>query len=152
VAHTRRPRISAAAETRPGFRVARSNYSIGTLVWLIPFALVVTFLEAILFSVTRRRREAFAEVGAWWWSLFHFGRVRGARRRAQALRTVRDHDLAELQVGPSVRLRTFLTHHHADERMESIGDVVRGWVDAVSDGLRHPAVLAFIAFLAVLGV
>jgi GT2 family glycosyltransferase len=135
---------------RKRVRVVLTSYSFVTLLWLVPFALVATFAEAILFSVTRRRREAFAEAGAWWWSLFHVGRIRPARRRAQALRTVRDRDLAELQVGPTTRLRTFLTHHRADERMESIGDVLRGWGDAVADGLRHPAVIAFIVFLGLL--
>jgi GT2 family glycosyltransferase len=136
---------------RKRVRVVLSSYSFATLLWLVPFALAVTLFESVVFSVTRRRREAFAEVAAWWWSLLHFGRLRAARHRAQVHRTVRDRELAELQVGPSTRLRTFLTHHRADERVESMGDVLRGWGDTLADGLRNPAVLAFLAFLVVLG-
>ena len=31
-----------------------------------------------------------------------------------------------------------------------MGDVLRGWGEAIADGLRHPAVLAFLVFLGVL--
>ncbi|HZP31483.1 MAG TPA: glycosyltransferase family 2 protein [Acidimicrobiia bacterium] len=144
------PRRTLRDVARKRVRVVLSNYSSATLLWVVPFALLLSTIEAVAFSVTRRRREAFAELGAWWWSLVHPGRFRAARRRAQALRTVRDRDLAELQVGPAARLRTFLTHHRADERVESMGDVLRAWIETVADGLRHPAVLFFLAFLAVL--
>ena len=45
-------------------RVVLTNYSLVTLLWVTPFALALSFFEAIAFSLTRRRREAFAEFGA----------------------------------------------------------------------------------------
>ncbi len=140
------------ALARKRVRVVLTSCSVPTLLWVIPFALALSFFEAIAFALTRRRKQALAEFGAWWWNLVHLGRLRAPRRRAQALRTVRDRELAELQVGPSARLSTFLSHHRADERIETIGDVVRGWGESLADALRHPAVLFFLLFLAVMGV
>src|SRR4029453_9142142 len=106
--------------------------------------------DAIVFMFTRRRAEAFAEVRAWWWNTLHLGRLRRARRRAQSLRTIHDSELRELQLGWSERVKSFLNHHHADERMESMGDRLRAGADSLAAVLRHPGTIAFLAFLGVL--
>jgi len=138
------------ARARRRVRTAFTCYSTGSLVWIVPLGLVVSTLEVLAFLFSRRRTEALAEARAWWWCLGHPGRIRRARRRAQQLRTVHDLDLWELQIGWVARLRSFLTHHHADERVESIGDRVRLWGDRTADALRHPGTLAVAAFLVVL--
>jgi GT2 family glycosyltransferase len=129
-------------------RVVLTCYSRATLLWVVPLALTVAFVEAILFSVTSRRRAAFAGLGAWWWNLFHRRRYRDARRRAQALRRLHDSELHELQVGVGASFGAFLSHHRADERMESIGERGRDAIDSASEAFRHPASIAFVAFLA----
>jgi len=128
-------------------RVVLTCYSRATLLWVVPLALTVAFVEAILFSVTSRRRAAFAGLGAWWWNLFHRRRHRDARKRAQAQRRLHDSELHELQVGVGATLGAFLAHHRADERMESLGDRSREAMDSAGQAMRHPASLAFVAFL-----
>lgn len=124
--------------------------SIPTLLWVVPIGLTASLVEAAAFCFTRRRAEAFAEVRAWWCCVLHPGSIRRARRRAQAHRTIHDAELHELQLGWRARVRSFLTHHHADERMESMGDRLRRTVDALADTARHPGTLAFGLFVLVL--
>lgn len=145
-----RPDLRETARRR--IRTLFACYSFASLLWIVPFGLALSMLEALVFMFTRRRREAFAEARAWWWNLLHPGRIRRARRRAQKHRTIHDSELHELQVGWLARLNSFLSHHHADERMESMGDRARAWLDRLADGLRHPGTVAFGAFLLVLVV
>ena len=116
-------RVEIRDRARRRVRTVFTCYSFLSLIWIVPFGIVVSMLEALAFMFSRRRTEAFAEARAWWWNLLRPGQVRKARRRAQKHRTVHDLDLWELQLGWTARLRSFLTHHHADERMESIGDL-----------------------------
>ncbi len=131
---------------RSRVRVVLTCYSASTLLRIVPLGLAVTFVEAFAFALTSRRAGAFADLGAWVWNLLHFNRIRRARRRAQALRTVRDGELHELQVGAGARAGEFLAQHHADERMRSLGERGRDVVDAFLDVLRHPAAIALAAF------
>lgn len=131
---------------RSRVRVVLTAYSGSTLVHIVPLGLAVSFVEAVAFALTRRRAGAFADLGAWVWNLLHFGRIRAARRRAQALRSVRDSELHELQVGAGARAGAFLTQHHADEKMRSLGDRGRDMVEALTDILRHPAAIALAAY------
>ncbi|MFM8303491.1 MAG: hypothetical protein ACKOA9_04215, partial [Actinomycetota bacterium] len=137
---------------RRRIRTIFTCYSFLSLLWIVPFGIVSSSLEALAFMFSRRRVEAFAEARAWWWNLLRPGRYRRARSRAQSRRTVHDLDLWELQLGWVARVRSFLTHHHADERVESIGDRIRAWTDRVSDALRHPGTAAFVAFLGFLAL
>jgi len=127
-------------------RVVLTSYSAVTLLRIVPFGLAVSFVEAFAFALTSRRAGAFADLGAWLWNLLHFGRLRPARRRAQALRSVRDSDLHELQVGAGARAGAFLAQHHADERMRSLGERGRDLVAAFTDVLRHPAAIALAGY------
>ncbi|MEX2267995.1 MAG: glycosyltransferase [Acidimicrobiia bacterium] len=133
-------------------RVVLTCYSAATLLRVVPTAVVVAFVEAIAFALTSRRAGAFAELGAWVWNLLHFGRLRPARRRAQELRRVRDRDLYELQVGAGARAGAFLSQHHADVRMKSIGERGRDALDTFAEFMRHPAAIALIAFFVLLVV
>jgi GT2 family glycosyltransferase len=141
-----RPDESALARSR--VRVLFTSYSLRKLLWLVPVGFVVGFVEALGDLFVGRPRRARAAVGSWFSNLFHVRRLRASRRRAQALRTVPDSDLRELQVSSSARLGAFLAHHlHTDTRLRSIGDASRSAVDSVSDGMRTPAAIAFLGFL-----
>lgn len=129
-------------------RVALTCYSFRSLLWAVPVGLTVAFVEAVAFAPTRRRSEGFARLGAWWWNLLHFGRLRPARKRAQALRRVHDGELRELQVGAGASVGAFLTEHRADRRMEMFGERTRDALEALGESLRHPASVAFVAFVA----
>ncbi|MEI8001841.1 MAG: glycosyltransferase, partial [Actinomycetes bacterium] len=142
-----RSRAEVRERARLRVRTVFTCYSAASLAWIVPIALVGSLLEALAFMFSRRRVEAFADIRAWWWNLVHVRRVRRARRRAQQRRTIPDSDLRELQLGWSERLQSFLAHHHADERVESIGDRMRATADGVFAALRHPGTVAFAAFL-----
>jgi len=135
---------------RARVRVILACYSTTTLLWVVPLGLVVTFVEAIVFLPTRRRRVAGAGFGAWCWNILHFGRVRGARHDAQSRREIQDSDLHELQAGAGARFGTFLTHRHADERIQSLGDRMRATSESMGDALRAPAAIALLAAFVVL--
>ena len=150
--------VEAAAARRPGdaptarevarrrVRVLLTCYSFTSLLRVIPFGIALACFEAVVFAPTPRRRQATAVIGAWRWNLVRLGRVRAARRRAQALRTIHDGELRSLQVGAGARVGAFLTQHSADERIESLEDRVRDTLETLGAALVHPASLALAAF------
>ena len=150
----REDRPDEFAMARSRVRVLFTSYSWHKLLWLVPLGFVVGFVEAVGDLITGRPRRARAAIGSWFSNLLHIRRLRASRRRAQALRTVHDSELRELQVSSTARLGAFLAHHlHTDTRLRTLGDASRSAVDSVSDGLRTPAAIAFLGFLvmAVLG-
>ncbi|HEY5164929.1 MAG TPA: glycosyltransferase family 2 protein, partial [Acidimicrobiia bacterium] len=94
--------VEAASARRPGdaptardvarrrVRVLLTCYSFSSLLRVIPIGIALAFFEALVFAPTPRRRQATAVIGAWRWNLVHLARLRAARRRAQALRTIHD--------------------------------------------------------------
>jgi GT2 family glycosyltransferase len=144
------PSVSAVARRR--VRVVLTCYSFATLLWVIPFGVFLSFVEAIVFLPTRRRRAAFAGFSAWWWNFFHLGRVRRARKPAQHARAIHDSELHELQVSAGARFGAFLTAHHADDRLQSLGERGRFAMESISEAFRTPASYAALAVLVVLFV
>jgi GT2 family glycosyltransferase len=145
---TSQRRTDNAAVARNRLRTVLLCYARGTLVWLVPWAFLLTLGEAVLLTVTRRRRAAWHALGAWWWNLRRFGALRRARRRVQARRRVPDGELRELQVGVGTRLRAWLTTHvHAEERIREFSDASRDWTDATMAGLRQPVAIAAVVVL-----
>ncbi len=142
-----RPDELALARSR--VRVLFTSYSFHKLLWLVPIGFVVGFVEALGELLVGHPRRARAAIGSWFSNLIHVRSLRASRRRAQALRTVHDSELSELQVSSTARLGAFLAHHlHTDTRLRNLGDASRSAVDSVSDGIRTPAAIAFLGFLA----
>ena len=142
--------LADVARTR--VRVLLTSYSKRRLAWLVPMGLLVALVEAAIFTFTRRRARARAVLGAWSWNLRHSREVRESRKRAQALRRIHDRDLYELQARGNARLRAFLAESTgARERIRSIGDAGRTWVEEASSGLRQPITVAA-CVVAVLGL
>lgn len=142
------PDVHAMARAR--VRVIFTCYARATLLWLVPLGLAITLVEALVFLPTRRRRVAGAGFGAWFWNVLHFGRIRRARRDAQARRVIHDHDLRELQLGAGARFGAFFNQHHADERLESMGERASGAAERLGEALRTPAAIVLLVALAVL--
>jgi GT2 family glycosyltransferase len=148
---TDRPDEFALACSR--VRVLFTSYSLARLVWLVPLGFVVGFVEAVGDLIIGRPRRARAAIGSWFSNLVHLRRLRASRRRAQRLRRVHDSELRELQVSSTARLGAFLAHHlNTDTRLRSLSDASRSAVDSVSDGVRTPAAIAFLGFLALVAV
>jgi GT2 family glycosyltransferase len=142
--------LAGVARTR--VRVLLTSYSKRRLAWLVPMGLFVALVEAAIFTFTRRRARARAVLGAWSWNLRHSREVRESRKRAQALRRIHDRDLYELQARGNARLLAFLAESTvARERIRSIGDAGRTWVEEASSGLRQPITVAA-CVVAVLGL
>jgi len=137
------PRVVA----RRRIRTVLSCYSVATLLWVVPVGFLLALVESIVFLPTRRRREALAGLGAWFWAAFHLGNVRRARRHAQHGRSVHDAELHELQVGAGARFGTFLSQHHADDRLRSLGDRARDAYESFAEVFRTPAATALLVVL-----
>jgi GT2 family glycosyltransferase len=147
---TRTDRPDEIALARSRVRVLLTSYSFLTLLWLVPVGIVVGCIEALGDLLTGHPRRARAAISAWITNLVHFGRLRASRKRAQAHRKVRDRELRDLQIGSITRVNAYLTLHlHTDDRLRTLGDRSRDAVDRVSDGMRAPAAIAFLAFVAV---
>jgi GT2 family glycosyltransferase len=146
-----RPDELALARTR--VRVLFTSYSFHKLLWLVPVGFVVGFVEAIGNLLVGHPRRARAAIGSWFSNLIHVRSLRPSRRRAQSLRTVHDSELRELQASSTARLNAFLAHHlHTDTRLRDLSDASRTAVDSMSDGIRTPAAIAFLCFLALVVV
>lgn len=142
------PSVGDVAQAR--VRVLLTSYSRASLAYVVPVGLAVSLLEAIVLLPTSRRREAGAAFSAWWWNVARFGRVRRARRAAQARRAIHDGDLRELQVGAGARVSAFLAHRNADERIQSVGERGRDLLEAFGEAMRTPASYALLAAIVVL--
>jgi len=142
-------KLSLRGIARARMRVLMICYSRLTLAWLMPLGLIASSIQALVLLPTHNRYIASSEFRAWWWSIFHFRRVRTARKAAQGSRVIHDSDLRELQVGMYSRFDAFLDHSQADERIESVGDRVGSLVDRISDGLRSPAAIGLVMVLIV---
>lgn len=139
------PTVRAVARRR--VRVVLTCYSFASLLRIVPVGIALAVFEALVFAPTPRRRQAGAVIGAWRWNLLRLGRLRAARRRAQAKRTIHDGELRLLQVGAGARVGAFLTQHSADERIESLEDRVRDTLESLGAALVHPASVALAVFL-----
>ena len=134
---------------RTRIRTVLTLSSMGTLLWVVPVGIVASFVEAIVLTVTFRRRRVRSALGAWWWNLRHFRSVRKSRRKARRDRRVDDGELRRLQVR-GTRMRGFVSHHFAtEERVRSLADAGRTAVGAASAGARQP-LFALVAALTVL--
>ncbi|MGH9026086.1 MAG: glycosyltransferase family 2 protein, partial [Acidimicrobiia bacterium] len=147
---TSQRRTDNAAVARNRLRAVLLCSSRGTLLWLVPWAFLLMLVEAVLLTLTRRRRAAWHALGAWWWNFRRLGALRRARRRVQVRRRVPDSELRDLQVGIGTRLRAWLTTHvHAEDRLRGLSDTSRTWTDATVASLRQPIGIVGVIALAV---
>ena len=131
-----RPNESALARSR--VRVLLTSYSLLTLIWLVPFGIVVGFIEALGHLFTGRPAAARAAVTGWFSNLFHLRRLRASRKPRNRSGTSRTGSrAADREHHPPGRL---LSHHlHTDERLRSFSDRSRTAVGTVSERVRGPA-------------
>ena len=101
---------AAALAARHRVRTLLTSYRAGSLVTIVPLALLVSGAQALWALVTGRAGLAKAALGAWPWNLARLGSLRDGRRAVASFRRVRDHDVRRHMVpglvGPRVqRLR-----------------------------------------------
>src|SRR6266542_4901328 len=83
---------------RARIRTVLALSSVRTLLWVVPVGIAASFVEALLLTLTFRRRRARSALGAWWWNLRRLREVRRAGRKPRRARRVDDRELRDLQV------------------------------------------------------
>jgi GT2 family glycosyltransferase len=110
------------------------NYSARRLVTVLPVAVALAVVNAVLFLFTGRRREALQVVEALQWNALHLpGTIRG-RRRAQRARAVTDSEVMRFMVSGAPRVRSYV-----ERALESVvGDPTVGLEEAEGMSLDEP--------------
>jgi len=123
-------------QNRHRVRSLLSCYSRVHLLRVVPQALLLTTIEALVALLGGRPRHSRDLVGAWTWNLRHLGAIARRRRRAARTRTVRDAEVRELQVRGSARFTAFLRGQvgPADDRLAALAATGRD----LSSALRAP--------------
>ena len=86
-------------------RAMLTAYSPLTLLWLIPYDLIVSVLDAIGNLLLLRWRPMARYLRSWLWNLYHLPSTIGLRRRFRGVRSAGDEELFRFQARGSVRLR-----------------------------------------------
>jgi len=86
-------------------RAMLTAYSPLTLLWLIPYDLVVSVLDSLASLLLLRWRPAVRHLFSFGWNLFHLPSTFGQRRRFRSVRIAGDEELFRFQSKGSVRLR-----------------------------------------------
>jgi GT2 family glycosyltransferase len=76
-----------------------------TLVWVVPFLVIVSLLDSLANLLILRWRPAARYAASWLWNLFHLPSTIGARRRFRPVRAHGDEELFRFQARGSIRLR-----------------------------------------------
>jgi GT2 family glycosyltransferase len=80
------------------------NYSLLTLLWILPLYSVFGLARLLVMTLSRRFEDAWELLSAWGWNFRHlFGTIR-RRRRAQSVRTVRDKQIRRFMESASLRV------------------------------------------------
>ena len=139
---------AAAAAARAHARTMLKSYTLPHLVRVLPQALLVTAVDALLAVLTRRLGEAKGIVQGWWWNLRRPGdmrRLRGAVRRS---RRVPDSDVRRLQARGSVRMSAYLQRRlHAQERARALVEAGENLVESVWKGPSRLAGILFVTLV-----
>ena len=93
---------------RHELRTVMANYSVLSLVLILPQLLVITLASAVVSTVTRRFSHASAALSAWTWNLRRISSVRKRRATLKSVRQIPDRELRHLQQRGSIRASRFL--------------------------------------------
>ena len=80
------------------------NYSLPSLLWLLPVAILIGFFRLAYLVLTRRFDESLDLLAAWGWNIVHLPGTIARRVRAQSVRKVPDHQLRRFMESAGVRL------------------------------------------------
>ncbi len=150
------PRGPRYEEDRSAIAAMLKNYSLLSLLWVVPAAVVLGIVRFVYLVLGRRFEEAFDVAAAWGWNLAHLPGTLARRRRAQKARRVHDRDLRRFMESAGFRSpRWFATAERILEEQRAIDEADEG--EPIQRRLRdrtaslvgsHPVIVA--SFLAVL--
>lgn len=86
-------------------RAMLTAYSLLTLLWMVPYEIVVGLLDSIGSLLLGRWRPAARHLVSWAWNLIHLPSTVGQRLRFRNVRSARDEELFRFQAKGSLRLR-----------------------------------------------
>ena len=143
-------------EDRSAITAMLKNYSLLSLLWVMPAALLLGTIRFVYLILGRRFEDAFDVAAAWGWNLAHLPGTLARRRRAQKARRVRDRALRRFMESAGFRSpRWFATAERILEEQRAIDEADEG--EPIQRRLRdrtaslvgsHPVIVA--SFLAVL--
>lgn len=140
-------------QARHRLRTVLSCYSAGTLLRVVPQAVLFTVLEVLYALVVGRGRQARDVAGAWFWNLRRLGAVRRRRRDTKALRRVDDAEVRSLQVRGNARLGAFLrgqSGREGGDRVEAVQVGFRNLTEYLRSGPQRSTVVASVLIALVL--
>jgi GT2 family glycosyltransferase len=150
------PRGPRYEEDRSAIAAMLKNYSLLSLLWVVPAALLLGSVRFGYLVLGRRFEEAVDVAAAWGWNLAHLPGTLSRRRRAQKARRVRDRALRRFMESAGFRSpRWFATAERILEEQRAIDEADEG--EPIQRRLRdrtaslvgsHPVIVA--SFLAVL--
>jgi GT2 family glycosyltransferase len=150
------PRGQRYEEDRSAIAAMLKNYSLLSLLWVVPAALLLGAVRFAYLVLGRRFEEAFDVAAAWGWNLTHLPGTLSRRRRAQKARRVRDRSLRRFMESAGFRSpRWFATAERILEEQRAIDEADEG--EPIQRRLRdrtaslvgsHPVIVA--SFLALL--
>jgi GT2 family glycosyltransferase len=150
------PRGPRYEEDRSAIAAMLKNYSLVSLLWVVPAALLLGVVRLAYLVLGRRFEEAFDVAAAWGWNLTHLPGTLSRRRRAQKARRVRDRSLRRFMESAGFRSpRWFATAERILEEQRAIDEADEG--ETIQRRLRdrtaslvgsHPVIVA--SFLALL--
>ena len=130
----------ATLEPRHHLRAMLKSYTWLHLLRVVPQAMVVTVIEALVALVARRGHEAKEVLGAWVWNLRHLGDLRALRAGVRRVRAVPDSEVRRLQARGSSRFTLYLQRRlHAEERARQLVEAGHELVESVGRGPARAA-------------
>jgi GT2 family glycosyltransferase len=130
---TRSPRY---VQDRNALASVLKNYSLPSLLWVLPVGTLLTLLRLLYLSVGRRFEEAFELLAALGWNVTHLGGTLRRRRETQRARSVRDHALTRYTASAGLHLpRWFQSAERILEEQREFGEEDAG--RPAAQRLRH---------------
>jgi GT2 family glycosyltransferase len=91
-------------EDRAAIASMLRNYSLFSLLWLLPLALFLGLIRVLYLMLGRRFEEAYDVGKAWAWNVAHLPGTLSLRRRTQKARKVKDRQLHRFMASGGLRL------------------------------------------------
>jgi len=112
-----------AEEDRVALAAVLKNYSLVSLVWVIPLGLALALIRLLFLALARRFEEGYELLGAIGWNIAHLGGTLRRRRAVQRRRRIPDHRLRHFTASAGLHLpRWFHTAERIIEEQREIGE------------------------------
>ncbi|MGZ4149863.1 MAG: glycosyltransferase family 2 protein [Actinomycetota bacterium] len=123
-------------EDRAALAAVLKNYSLVSLLWIVPVWLLLSVIRLVFLLLARRFDEAYELVAAFGWNVVHLPGTWSRRRRVQKARRVRDHALRHYMESAGLRIpRWFQTAERLLEEQRELDEEEAG--QPATRRLRH---------------